>query len=407
MVLLTDPEQLPGDVVRARFVSPWYPDYALVHSGIFVVKQVEALRDAGHDITVDVPQIFPAPPGPIPRAVTEAMRALAGKAPEAMFASADGTTYIPTPVPTRAGHMGRAEAMRESLALRREIDESGFDLIHAHLGMPTAWAVMETREVPLVVTEHQSTLGSVLAEPAAAAAYGDVLRRAGAFVCVSNHLRDLVVETLGDWAGERIEIVPNIVDLEHIPFKRREKLDFSSWVYVGGLMAHKGVQLLVRTFARYVKDHDPDATLTLVGNGPLRRWVEIFATSRGLGDSVMLTGSVPHEELGAHLDRADVMVHLSPAETFGIAPLEGIGAGMPVVGLRNFGAVNAWGDIAHHCGLLLDLDSGPEEIADAIAELRGSPQRLDLAEGRRKVEERYSGEVVAGRLLEIYQRVLG
>lgn len=393
--------------MRVRFVSPWYPDYALVHSGIFVLKQVEALREAGHNVTVDVPQIFPAPPGPVPRVVSESMRALAERSPDAMFASVDGTTYVPTPVPTRAGHLGRAQAMRDSLALRRDIDNGAPDLIHAHLGMPTAWAMMETRDIPMVVTEHQSTLGAVLSEPPAASAYGDVLRRAGAFICVSEHLRDQIVEVLGEWARERIEIVPNIVDLHQIPFRHRESLDFSSWVYVGGLMAHKGVQLLLRTFASYVKRHDPSARLTLVGDGPLRRWVEVFATSRGLSDSVSLTGSVPHEELGGYLDQADVMVHLSPAETFGIAPLEGIGAGLPVVALRNSGVVNAWGDMAHQCGLLLDLDSGADEIADGIVAMREAPGRLDLTEGRRQVEQRYGAEVVARRLSDTYERVLG
>jgi len=393
--------------MKVRFVSPWYPDYAHIHSGIFVAKQVEALRDTGLDVTVDVPQIFPAPPGPIPAAVTRAMKDLAEISLDAMFAERDGVTYVPTPVPTRGGPMGRAEAMKVSLSLLAGFRADTADVDHAHLGMPTAWAVAHSGDgVPLVVTEHQSTLAAVLSEPPAADAYAEVIRRAAAFICVSPHLRAQIADALGEWVLEHIEIVPNIVDLEHIPFRDRTKLDFSAWVYVGGLMPHKGVQHLLRTFAAYVKTHDDRAQLRLVGDGPLRGWIETFASTRGIAKSVHLAGSVEHERLGTHLDESDVMVHLSPAETFGIAPLEGIGAGLPVIALRNDGSLGTWGDIEEKCGKMLPLEASPGEIADAVDRLRDDPSRLDAAYGRQTVIDRFSPEIVASHLTEIYQRVL-
>lgn len=393
--------------MRVRFVSPWYPDYAHVHSGIFVAKQIDALRDAGHEVSVDVPQIFPAPPGPVPSAVTQAMRGLAAKSLDAMFASSDGVTYLPTPVPSRGGPMGRAEAMRTSLSLLAEFKDETAEIDHAHLGMPTAWAVSQSsRDVPLVVTEHQSTLAAVLAEPQAADAYADVVRHSSAFICVSPHLRDQIADALGDWVLDQIEIVPNIVDLEHIPFKERSPLGFSSWIYVGGLMPHKGVQHLLRAFSEYVKLHDDRAQLRLVGDGPLRGWIETYTSTRGISESVHLVGSVEHDDLGEQLDQADVMVHLSPAETFGIAPLEGIGAGLPVVALRNDGSLGTWGDIEEQCGAMLPLDASPHDIAVAVAELRDSSQRLDPSSGRQAVVDRFSPEIVARRLTEIYERVV-
>lgn len=393
--------------MRIRFVSPWYPDYARVHSGIFVAKQVAAIRRGGHEVTVDVPQIFPAPAGPIPLAVTNAMRALAAKSREAMFASVDGVTYVPTPVPSRGGPMGRARAMSDSLSMIAEIRHEAPDVIHAHLGIPTAWAVSQTdHNVPLVVTEHQSTLGAVFAEPPAARAYSEVVSRADAFICVSEHLRDQIVDAIGDWARERIQVVPNIVDLTEIPFQERSRPEFSSWIYVGGLMAHKGIQTLLRVFAEYHARYDHDARLTVVGDGPLRGWIEEFATVRGFSDSVRLAGSVPHDQLGGYLARADVMVHLSPAETFGIAPLEAIGSGLPVVSLRNAGAVNTWGDIEQQCGLLVPMEASPAEIADAISNLGRSTARLDPEMGRQAIVDRYSPGVVAAQLIEIYSGVL-
>lgn len=391
--------------MKIRVVSPWYPDYAQVHSGIFVAKQVAAVREFGHEVTVDVPQVFPAPQGSIPAPVIDSMRALAARSREAMFASNNGVTYIPTPMPSRGGPLGRARAISQSLSLLGEFRQDTPELVHAHLGLPTAWAVnqMTHSSLPLVVTEHQSTLDSVFSDPEATDAYAEVVSRADAFICVSEHLREQIAEHLGAWAGQRIEVVPNIVDLAEIPFRQRSGPQFVSWIYIGGLMAHKGVQTLLTTFAEYRKTHDGGAQLTLVGDGPLREWVRSYAATHGFGDSVRIMGSVPHDRLGDYLSEADVMVHLSPAETFGIAPLEGIGSGLPVVCLRNQGAVNTWGDIERECGLLLTLDASPAEIAATIADLRRSSERLEPIVGRQAILERYSPTVVAKRLIEIYR----
>jgi glycosyltransferase involved in cell wall biosynthesis len=391
--------------VKVRFVSPWYPDYALVHSGIFVAKQVRAVQDAGHEVVVDVPQIFPAPPGPIPDVVTEAMKALARRSPAAMFAQVGEVTYVPTPVPSRGGPLGRALAMGQSMSLLEETRPDDSDVIHAHLGMPTALAVTRSNAGSrLVVTEHQSTLAAIFAEPEAAHAYAEVVRRADVFICVSQHLRDEVADVVGEWAREKIEVVPNIVDLTDIPFRPRPRHDFSSWIYVGGLMAHKGVQVLLRTFAAYLKNHDADARLTLVGDGPLRSWIETYATTRGFAGSIRLAGSVEHRELDPYLNQADVMVHLSPAETFGIAPLEGIGAGLPIIALNNWGTINTWGDHEQICGSVLPLETSPEEIAEAVAALRSSSDRLNGVAARQMIVDRYSSEIVAQRLVELYQK---
>ncbi|HJS71775.1 MAG TPA: glycosyltransferase [Acidimicrobiia bacterium] len=392
--------------MKVQVVSPWYPDYASPYSGVFVQKQVEALRVAGHDVYVDVPQIFPAPPGPIPETVTSSMRALGSRSLNSLYNTVDSVTYVPTPVPTRSGHKGRAEAMALSVGMLSELSPRDADITHAHLGLPTAWAISaHIGDRPLVVTEHQSTLASVLDEPPAARAYEDVIRHSDAFICVSEHLRGQLASALGDWVEERVLIVPNIVDLAEIPFRSRPHPAFRSWIYVGGLVGHKGVQELVLAFTAYKKQYDQGATLTLVGEGQLRRWIEAFAVAKGISGSINLAGAVEHRELGRLFDDADVMVHLSPAETFGIAPLEAIGAGLPVVSIRNQGAFDTWGDFEARVGTLLDIGTDPSRVADAVARLRDTGGDLDPETARRLVEERYSPNVVAEQLTAIYERV--
>lgn len=371
-----------------------------------MLKQVEAVRSLGHHVTVEVPQLFPAPPGPVPDLVDQSIAALATQSLRGMYSSEGDVTYVPIPVPSKSGHFGRAQAFAKYLDLKRRFEPVKGDIVHAHLGIPTGWASAQIDEGrPLVVTEHQSTLASVLAEPPAAEAYGETIRRAGAFYCVSSHLRDQLARNLGDWIHERVGIMPNIVDLRDIPFRARDRYEFRSWIYVGGLVPHKGVELLLRSFETYREREDPDVTLTIVGRGSMERWIERFAISKGLMDSIEIVGAVPHSRLREFLDRADVMVHLSPAETFGIASLEGIGAGLPVISLENGGAESAWGDLERICGVIIPSPSDPEVIASEIADLRDKPDRLDLMKARSVIEERFGPEVIGRRLIETYQEL--
>lgn len=392
--------------MKVNVVSPWYPDYARAYSGIFVHKQVTAIRSLGHQVQVHVPQIFPAPYGAVSPAVITSMSHLAHSHPERFFLVDGDTTYLPCPVPTGSGTTGRAGAFASGLALLDEVRPESFDLTHAHLGVPTGWALIELRRRPLVVTEHNSQLKDLLSVREIAAGYRRTIEESAVFVVVSEVLRGVIARAFGREAEDKVEILPNIVDLSDIPFHHRRLGLPKSWVYVGGLFEHKGVKKLLAAFQHYVRRHEPSARMTLVGDGPLRSWIETRAGSNGIRDAVVVTGEVDHAEVGAHLAAADVYVHLSPYETFGISTLEAIGGGLPVVSLRNGGAESTWGPIEHLVGKLLPRDASPSAVANQIAALAESPS-LDPARARAFIEESYSPVAIGARLEEIYLRAAG
>ena len=389
--------------MRVQVVSPWYPDRYSPYSGIFVKKQVDALKALGHEVAVEVPVIYPAPQGDVPESVYEAMRDLAAKDPTSVFVRQDGVVRIPAPVPSRSGDMGRAEAYAAATRVKRTFMPVEADVTHAHLGVPTGWALLQLGDHPLVVTEHQSTLDRVFSQPGGIQAYRDVLEGAKV-LCVSGHLKEQIVAGTDFAQANSIEVVPNIVDLSDIPFRERTRRTPVHWIYVGTIAVHKGIELLLRAFKVFSRRHG-SATLTVVGEGPHRPWVERFGAGAGLSRSISFVGSVSHEEVGAFLDKADVFVHLSKSETFGIASLEAIGAGLPVVSLRNGGAESAWGDFEGVVGRLLPTDVTPIDVADAVATLGRHGHALDHRLGRQMVQERFSPEHIAEDLTAIYQRI--
>lgn len=392
--------------MKVNVVTPWYPDYASAYSGIFVKQQVDALRKAGIDVSVEVPQIFPAPAGEIPTRVTAAMKHLADLNPENIYFSVEEARWIPSPVPSHSGYVGRSDAFAASILAKRHYFPVDADVTHAHLGMPTASALSELGDAPLVVTEHQSTLGRILGNPGSAERYRTTIESADAFFCVSNTLRSQIVQTFGNEVGDLVSILPNIVDLSNIKFTRRSDNAFNRWIYIGTVAAHKGAELLLRSFSAFSRDHDHTATLTIVGGGPHLPWVERYASAHGLTPQLHLAGPQPHESIGSYLDEANTLVHLSPRETFGISSLEGIGAGLPIISLRNGGAESAWGDFEKQCGVLIEEKAAPVEVSNHIAALRDDPSELNPDVARRMVLERYGPSTIVNKLIETYERVM-
>jgi len=392
--------------MKIDVVTPWYPDYASVFLGVFVQQQVIALRGQGHEVNVEVPQIFPGPPGPTPAAVHEAIHRHATRDVDAIYPTIDGATWIPCPVPARSGFSGRADAFAAGLAAKRRLLPAHGDVTHAHLGVPTAAAVLELGDKPVIVTEHQSTLELVLDEPPARDRYREAIERAAGFFVVAGHLRDRLIAKFGVEIADQVDVMPNIVDLTEIAFRERDHGRLDRWIYVGAIAVHKGVRLLVESFLHHLANHNPHATLTIIGDGPEVTWVRSRSAEAGAGEAVRLLGPLPYRHLGPHLSEADLMVHLSPAETFGIASLEGLGAGLPVISLRNGGAEHTWGAIESIAGTLLGSGSDPTAVSDSVAELAQAPQRLDLASARHHVETTYSATAVADRLAAVYTKAM-
>ena len=81
--------------------------------------------------------------------------------------------------------------------------------------------------------------------------------------------------------------------------------------------------------------HTEDVYLVLVGQGFLREALERRAMQRGIGRQVILAGAVPHADMPQVYADADVYLTASLSETFGLATLEALASGLPIVGVRD------------------------------------------------------------------------
>ena len=177
-------------------------------------------------------------------------------------------------------------------------------------------------------------------------------------------------------------------------------------VCVSRLVPRKGQDVLIRALP-LVQQRIPDASVLLVGGGPHAPKLRELAASVGVADDVVMTGSVPWEELPAHHDAGDVFAMPCRSrfrglevEGLGIVFLEASATGKPVVAGDSGGAPDAVRD--GETGYVVDGTS-VEQVADRVAALLEDPDRARTmgAAGRTWVETAWTWELQAARLRQL------
>ena len=207
------------------------------------------------------------------------------------------------------------------------------DLIHTHLVHADIYGSIASRatRVPLVSSRHNDDrylLGGFRHIDRVFA------RRARQIIAISDAVR-IFLEQAG---LPRSKLVTVHYGLDALPSAASEvtppelgiRPDAPLLLAIGRLIAQKDHETLLRAFAGVRASH-PEAVLAILGAGPLEAETRQLVTSLRLDGAVHLPGRI---ETRDWLERADVFVHTSRWEGFGIVLLEAMLAALPIVATR-------------------------------------------------------------------------
>ncbi|NOV27132.1 glycosyltransferase family 1 protein [Cupriavidus necator] len=170
-----------------------------------------------------------------------------------------------------------------------------------------------------------------------------------------------------------------------------------SFIFVGRLVSEKGVDLLVRSFAR-LQARQPHARLTIVGEGPEREALTRLAAGLGCAQAVHFAGCQGAASVAALLGRHRCLVAPSLGyESFGIVALEGLAAGCEVIVSRRGGLPEAVGDFGWV------VEPALEPLHAAMAAVLGGASHRDAA-GTRQFLREHERQAVALRYAEAIAR---
>jgi len=172
---------------------------------------------------------------------------------------------------------------------------------------------------------------------------------------------------------------------------------------VSTLYGHKNYPRLLKAFASLRRRNAIPHYLHIVGADANLTAPELrhMAGELGVGDAVTVLGAVPHDRIVAHYQRADALVYVSLAETFGHPPLEAMALGCPVIASNTTSLPEITGGAAE----LVDPTDVPA-IASAIERVVAQPRRrAELVDRGRQRARDFTWSRAAERLLHVLQEV--
>ncbi len=290
--------------------------------------------------------------------------------------------------------------------------QHGLDVLHAHYAVPHATCAYLARQVlepmaPRIVTSlhgtdvlHFGILPDYLSVTRFAVAQSDGV------VVPSAFLKDEARRLLSLPEQLAVEVMPNFVDTDRFSPRDTRDTALLEQLFSGGnerwgpLLFHvstfrpvKRVVDVIEVLER-VRRKVP-ARLVLVGDGPERARVETRVRALGIEGAVRFLGE--RRDFVSYLQQADAFLLPSETESFGVAALEALSAGVPVFGYDVGGLPEL---VTQDVGRLVE-PFNVEALACAVLETLGDPARhaAQRQVARRRVLEHYR----AGPAVERYE----
>lgn len=289
----------------------------------------------------------------------------------------------------------------------------GLDLLHVHYAIPhaaTAWLAKQmlagTRDLKVVTTLHGTDITLVGQDPSYYTLTKFSIEHSDAVTAVSKYLREETYRAFG-CVGCEITVVPNFISTaEYAPAKdgscRRAlaPANHKILVHVSNFRPVKRVTDVVRIFAG-VRAAMP-ATLVFVGDGPDRDAAQQEVDRLKLQKDVRFLGKV--DRVADILRGSDLFLLPSQTESFGLAALEAMACGVPVVASAVGGLPEVVVD--GETGALAPAGAVDEMTARALAILRDGDAhgRLQAQAAARALD--FSADQVVPRYERVYEDVL-
>lgn len=407
--------------MRVLTVARWYPSHDSPGRGSFVADLVRATSAAGIESrVVSFDRVLVRGPVEERDGVLRSARAAYERVatPEALFGTpgsfgAPGVPVARLPLVRRPGSGDSAALIEDHLValepfVRRLVVTWRPDVIHAHTGLPDGIVAAEVGRalgIPVVVTEHMSTIEAELADPVALERYRGLLGPGVRLLGVSPSLASRVAALLGVGA-DAIGVLPNPVPDGSFPPAEAAGRHAGELLWVGSIGEHKGIHVLLAAFAQ-IRARRPAVRLRLVGGertgGERGRWEEL-AGSLGVSSAVTFEGWLPREQVARTMAGAGVFVHPSPSETFGVAAAEAVLTGLPVAA-RQSGGVPWIVELSGGFGRVAD-DEGPEAFARAIEAVLDGDVAVDAPTARQRLVDAIGEAAVARQAIDCYEQTI-
>jgi len=288
------------------------------------------------------------------------------------------------------------------------------DVLHVHYAIPHASAAYMAKQIlksqginiPFVTTLHGTDITLVGKDPSFEPVITFCINESDAITTVSQSLKR---DTYTHFNTERtINVIPNFIktknQLEDVDFNTRRRYakdDEKILCHISNFRKVKRVEDVLRMFAK-VREQIPSKIL-FVGDGPERNNLERLCRELHLCGSVIFVGKV--NDTAHVLEISDLFVLPSETESFGLAALEAMASGVPVISSDTGGIpeVNIHGET----GFLSKVGDTEDMAKNAIEILTNDELFIQMRKNAFERAKVFCIEKVLPMYEEIYERLVG
>lgn len=191
--------------------------------------------------------------------------------------------------------------------------------------------------------------------------------------------------------------IPNIIELKEGVYRERSEIS-PHFISIRSLTPTYNILCTIKAFQK-VKQLYPQATLSLLGDGPHRKELDLYVSEHHILD-VSFEGRVPNNKIYDFLDKSDVMLSSPFIDNMPVSLLEGFNAGLLVISSNVGGVPYMIEDMK--TGLLFESDNDDEMAERMIWAISHQDESLQMVKNAKEEVKKYSWEEVRDTIMALY-----
>lgn len=271
------------------------------------------------------------------------------------------------------------------------------DLIHAHFAGKYAYYLSKEYNIPYIITEHSSAINTDTLPAGLKEAITVQYKNAAKVIAVSNALADRIK----CHSGVECEVIPNIIDTNIFSTVERKTHRGFRLVTTSNLIPLKRTINILKALPVLIV-MDEDIRLDIIGEGPSKNELISYAKEKGLEKYIIFHGLLKRELIAEIYRQSDCFILPSLTETFGVAYVEAMAAGLPVIATRCGGPEDF---VNEANGILIDVDD-LGQLEEALVYMYNHYNDFNSQLIKNKVIAQFSPKVVARSIISTYKKII-
>lgn len=281
------------------------------------------------------------------------------------------------------------------------------DIIHAHSRFLTggliALAIKEKYNIPFVLTEHSSFYARGKVRNDELELVYRIIQASSKWVCVSNHLGELITKLMPSALAKSYIHIPNVLDKEFETYMPAQPLTEGTFIFlnIASMEEIKSQAVLIKVFAQ--KFHgNMFYQLHIAGSGYLENNLKQLVIDLDISDQVKFLGQLSRRDVIKAMQNAHVFVLPSLYETFGVVLIEALALGRPVIATKCGGPESI---VTTKNGFLVE-PSNVEALSTAMLEISNNYHQFNHQKLRNDCIKQFGSLAFTKKIEVIYNNVL-